>query len=238
MESSASRSPSGSGASNVQTDGSTDGQPDNMQVDEVTVGQSNDVRTDGSTNGRANRVRNDVVTNQQNNGLQFGLDTHGEENNGLVRHDADRQENNQQNSLDLQRRSTDNGHDVYETDSQPKAIAMILQIAEQQKASRGIRTFCIQVITVNFTHEAFYLVKPTTLMRRLIQSYCTTAKFKPEDIRFLHRDRRVIETDTPNSLGITGNDIFIVAMHCRFKQKQKFCNCVKYRKQLNLKPVE
>lgn len=85
--------------------------------------------------------------------------------------------------------------------------------------------YSLRVITSNITHEIFYLVKPTTLMRRLKKTYCIVTQFKYKDIHFTYKNHRITDSDTPKTLGMKSNDIIVVQMNCDTK-----CKCFKYYK--------
>lgn len=85
--------------------------------------------------------------------------------------------------------------------------------------------YSLRVITSNITHEIFYLVKPTTLMKRLKRTYCAVTQFKAKDIHFTYKNHRITDNDTPKTLGMQSDDIIVVQMNCDTK-----CKCFKYYK--------
>lgn len=109
-------------------------------------------------------------------------------------------------------------HTIIQTNNQRKIIYRSLKSTSQV-------IYSLRVITSNITHEIFYLVKPTTLMKRLKKTYCAVTQFKAKDIHFTYKNHRITDNDTPKTLGMKSDDIIVVQMNCDTK-----CKCFKYYK--------
>jgi len=54
--------------------------------------------------------------------------------------------------------------------------------------------------------EIFFKIKPSTALKKLMDSYCQRQGVDSKTVRFLYEGNRVQETATPKELGMTSGD--------------------------------
>ena len=64
----------------------------------------------------------------------------------------------------------------------------------------------LHVITSDRNNEVHFNVKPNTPLVRLKRSYCSNFGHKVDELRFVYEGHRIVDSDTPESLGMENND--------------------------------
>lgn len=54
--------------------------------------------------------------------------------------------------------------------------------------------------------EIFFKIRPTTQLKKLMDSYCQRQGVDPKTVRFLFEGTRISETSTPRELGMQNDD--------------------------------
>lgn len=102
-----------------------------------------------------------------------------------------------------------------QTNDQNKVITNTSGFVKQNNVGSSQIRYRLQVITPNLNYEIFYLVKPTTVLRRLKKAFIAVTPFNAEEIQFYYKDHRIADDDTPQMLKMNNGDIIVVVTNCR-----------------------
>ncbi|KAM3127434.1 hypothetical protein pb186bvf_020467 [Paramecium bursaria] len=59
--------------------------------------------------------------------------------------------------------------------------------------------------------EVFFKIKKGTQFKKLMDAYCSRQNLQPQNVRFLFDGERILETQTPQEIGMdTGDEIDVV----------------------------
>lgn len=79
--------------------------------------------------------------------------------------------------------------------------------ASEVAVAPNLKYIRLRVITTDNTNEVHFRIKEHTCMVRLKLSYIKRLGHHPHELRFMFDGHRIVDTDTPKSLGMIDDDI-------------------------------